>query len=564
MSLLITRNNATDSPASYHNYLRDTFEVPPHSEIAVHTVVINRDPTYIITDDCTFYIYHGGYLSDATVTKDEGGKQIYLQYYDYSLTLWVDQPIDVHLTKGSYTVSEFARHVEQQLNHHDFHPAFQGQWTCDVDAARAADGSFNGFKIQCAQRSLDASSNEKGVTQLMNGGLAFTQGTQKLLRNTAGADGLMKASRLNSVLHPAGGSVVFNLANIGSGKPWAIGLRRKTYPHKAYENSVPMMDFGIRYDPGDGTLKYFEWTYNTDEDDMNMEDIDYSSGADNYDWQSNASSYTYLKIELKNQVVVFSLASESNGQPDEPTTLTQSRKAVGYATYALFPVVGITEKSKYVNIHSFNRIDSYDFDILDTMDSIVERADAVEHSDQGSALTSADYLGLLPKAMKSSDSTAMDTRTALIVGNAKRSYGVLGTVMDELGYEDSVDEGIAPDAKTTTFESQAIPDMISTAVLHVRVSGLNLRTYNGIKSSISKILFTLPRFSNGSSSGRLHITPNEKTYLALNNTNTLHLNDIQVEFVNSDETLATDLTDRSYVVFHIRQGKAHGCSCGKH
>eukprot|EP01046_Picozoa_sp_COSAG06_P001120 COSAG06_NODE_34_length_31045_cov_28.806469_5_plen_149_part_00 len=31
MSLLITRNNASDPPESYHNYLRDTFEVPPHT-----------------------------------------------------------------------------------------------------------------------------------------------------------------------------------------------------------------------------------------------------------------------------------------------------------------------------------------------------------------------------------------------------------------------------------------------------------------------------------------------------------------------------------------------------
>ena len=81
-----------------------------------------------------------------------------------------------------------------------------------------------------------------------------------------------------------------------------------------------------------------------------------------------------------------------------------------------------------------------------------------------------------------------------------------------------------------------------------------------MQSGISKILYTLPRFSDGTSSGRLHITPHEKTYLALNNTNTLHMNDIQVEFVNSDETLAKDLTDKSYVAFHIKDG-GHQCGC---
>ena len=42
MSLLITRNNANGSPESYHNHLRDTFEIPPHSDIAVHTCIINK------------------------------------------------------------------------------------------------------------------------------------------------------------------------------------------------------------------------------------------------------------------------------------------------------------------------------------------------------------------------------------------------------------------------------------------------------------------------------------------------------------------------------------------
>ena len=55
-------------------------------------------------------------------------------------------------------------------------------------------------------------------------------------------------------------------------------------------------------------------------------------------------------------------------------------------------------------------------------------------------------------------------------------------------------------------------------------------------------------------------TPHEKTYLSLNNTNTLYMNDIHVEFVNSDESLATGLTDKAMVIFHIKAGAACGCS----
>ena len=80
MSLLITRNNANDKPESYHNYLRDTFEVPPGSEIAVHTCIINRDPTYVVKgSNCDFYVYHGGYMSNAKVATGEVGKEAFMQ-----------------------------------------------------------------------------------------------------------------------------------------------------------------------------------------------------------------------------------------------------------------------------------------------------------------------------------------------------------------------------------------------------------------------------------------------------------------------------------------------------
>eukprot|EP01043_Picozoa_sp_COSAG02_P061913 COSAG02_NODE_8418_length_2578_cov_186.219847_4_plen_102_part_00 len=80
MSLLITRNSDDETPESYHNYLKDTFKVPPHSEIAVHTTIINRDPTYVVKPGCVLYVYHGAYLSDAKVEENEPGKNLYLQF----------------------------------------------------------------------------------------------------------------------------------------------------------------------------------------------------------------------------------------------------------------------------------------------------------------------------------------------------------------------------------------------------------------------------------------------------------------------------------------------------
>lgn len=547
MSLLITRNNDTGSPESYHNHLRDTFEIAPNSEIAVHTCVINRDPTYVVKDTCEFYVYHGGYLSDSTVTKDQTGKEAYLQYYDMS-PLWVDQPIQISVPEGDYSLNGFTEQIQASLNKYDFHPSFQGTWTCE--AARAADGSFNGFKIENVQRGLDASSDETGITAEQLGGLTFTAGTQRLARNASGVG--MKMSRLNSPLNGAKGAVVFKVDNIGTGSDWAIGLRRNYFDNYVEPNDkVPQMDFMVYYDSTIGFLQYWEYTWDVTTDKLVLKSLSYK-GSDYgtlYNFKTNTDNIEYIKFELNNQKVTVSVADDYSGEPYTYKTLTTSYKAIGYSTYTLYPAVGITEENKYVTIQSFNRVPDYIWPGTSLFTYY-------RRSDVASLVTA-----MTQKLVSASDATALDLHTILIVGDALNDYTVTGTAMDELGYQSAIDEGSAANAKTITFTSEAVPDMISTSVLHVRVSALDVRTYNGVQSGISKILYTLPRFSDGASSGRMHITPNEKTYLALNNTNTLFLNDIHVEFVNSDETLATDLTDKAMVIFHIKQHG--GCGCGK-
>ena len=43
-------------------------------------------------------------------------------------------------------------------------------------------------------------------------------------------------------------------------------------------------------------------------------------GSD-YDWKTNAQKYVYLKIELNNQKVTFSMAPDSTGYPGSYTVM---------------------------------------------------------------------------------------------------------------------------------------------------------------------------------------------------------------------------------------------------
>ena len=69
-------------------------------------------------------------------------------------------------------------------------------------------------------------------------------------------------------------------------------------------------------------------------------------------------------------------------------------------------------------------------------------------------------------------------------------------------------------------------------------------------------MYHLPAFSNtGLSTGSLFFEPTERTYLKLNNTVEEFISTIEVDFVYSDETLATDLAGKSVVMFHIREAR---------
>jgi len=115
----------------------------------------------------------------------------------------------------------------------------------------------------------------------------------------------------------------------------------------------------------------------------------------------------------------------------------------------------------------------------------------------------------------------------------------------------------APTSQTGTkvcFVSDIEPKIVSAGSVFVRLKNFSLNSQNFAKGSQSKIVYHLPRFDNsGNEVGALFFEPSERMYLKLNNPNEIYLNDIDVEFVYSDEKLCTSLVGKSIVCFHIRE-----------
>jgi hypothetical protein len=108
-------------------------------------------------------------------------------------------------------------------------------------------------------------------------------------------------------------------------------------------------------------------------------------------------------------------------------------------------------------------------------------------------------------------------------------------------------------AKKLTFASAKAPVQEAEHSLFVRCPTLTQISQNFAKGAISKILYHIPQFTpDGRSTGALFFEPNEKTYIKLGNTETIDLNELQIDLVDKNENLAYELESNTIVVLHVR------------
>tara|TARA_R110000803_G_scaffold98573_1_gene166642 strand:+ start:2568 stop:4436 length:1869 start_codon:yes stop_codon:yes gene_type:complete len=105
------------------------------------------------------------------------------------------------------------------------------------------------------------------------------------------------------------------------------------------------------------------------------------------------------------------------------------------------------------------------------------------------------------------------------------------------------------------FKSLKTPVIKSTTSIFLRLNSFNVNSYNAGQSARSKIIYAAPRFSTGTdqSVGALFFEPAERVYLDLNNTNEIIASNFDIDIVNSDNTLATDLNGKTTAVLHFRE-----------
>ena len=305
-----------------------------------------------------------------------------------------------------------------------------------------------------------------------------------------------------------------------------------------------------------------------------------------YDWSTNASAITDCKINLANETIEISLFAgateykiiEFNPAHANASGVTRryfNFKPVCDSCRILYPKFHIDSSSggKHLILSKVDvtgltsefsdpLLDWYSYHVLNGRDAVPYSMDMRYFNDM-SLLTQASgtepffgiyqQLGLTGKILTNYQNVLIVNPSDLYQGTDSSNFSLI------LGYANR--SIIIPTSTSGTainiFESQSVPSMKSNTSLFVRLNNLGFNSINAGKGNLSKILYSIPRFSqDGSSVGSgLYFEPHERIYLPLNNPNELVINEFWVDFVNENETLATDLTGKSVAIFHIRERK---------
>lgn len=614
MSFLITSNTSDlettpltagiNRPFSYFNNLQDTLKIPKNSEIAVQSVKINKEGNISVNrSNNQFYLYHG---TKITSTIDDTTS--------YPVMGWFDN-LDGD-TIFSPNTDEFAESVQRGFRRANLMPNNQISATNSSGARcivkRSASGTdFEGFEISFTTSASSSNVDNKNLNWLPAyanyvGDDFSVNGTGTEITNNEAASEVLLIGT-DFPLSLANGCFVSDTADFDHNlEEWSIGLTRCTRLGRVDENGSysanpsnkleePSYFDGngffydyvlLNEDNGNGSyfLKLQHATMNPATNELEMSEVDYRTklGIANY-IDANASNITKVEWGIKNEQVTIRVFNAGAGPGTGFITLangldanaSRNLKPLNQCCWLSYPKVEIPAGKK-LTIDTYNGIDITNYQYgSETFNSTTGRHQQINcdwWATQVNLSREQIYcLSVDSRYMNETGNILSYTQKGLNSGNAvNKDYVLVLTQSDTyslsagananrlLGFDNRglVDTPNTAGSTLVTFISDNIPKFTSTNSLFIRLKNMTFNSVNFSKSSESKILYHLPRFDNsGVETGGLFFEPTERVYLKLNNMTDLFINDIEVDIVNSNETLARNLTGKTIVCFHIRDAK---------
>ena len=104
------------------------------------------------------------------------------------------------------------------------------------------------------------------------------------------------------------------------------------------------------------------------------------------------------------------------------------------------------------------------------------------------------------------------------------------------------------------YVSDAVPEIMDFSSQFIRLDNWTQTTQNAGTGRPSKILYHMPRFdtSNREVGTGLYFEPHQRVYVKLNNTEPLHVNELQLTICDNKERLTEDLTGQTIICLHVQ------------
>lgn len=600
MSLVITSNqyleNSGDynSAFSYRNALTGTTMIPADSEIACASLKINKNGTITINKSMVFAQYFNQELVDGTLNLEQTTGIAHEVQPFFS-------PTDDNVLE--LTPTQLAERLKIGINNALFHPELSADVSVNTDS-----NGFKGFRVVYTQSNASAGdvSGSLVASDFVNiyeaihptAGMTWNSASKTLSAKVFGGTTTPKrynVAILQKHISLINGSLDVNLSQVNSAN-WTIGLCRSdpdaSYVPSYYATGLPSVgtrswdfyDFKICAEQdsvaGNRRIRVYHSVAGTDPTtgDPVLRQIEmpyyniagnpfFSAGGDAYDWSTNASAITDCKFNIANERVEISLFAGATEYKiveydGTNTNKEQNFKPICESCRLLYPKFHIDSSQNnkrftlnsarvqgVVSNYALTTKDWFANRVFEGLDAECLEVDSRFYNDM------TDTTIYINKALTANILTGYTNR--LILDDSALYQVDYANFSLILGFfNQSV---ISPTSTSGTainiFDSVDVPSMKSNTSIFVRLNNMGFNSINAGKGNLSKILYSIPRFSqDGSSVGSgLYFEPHERIYLPLNNPNDLVINEFWVDFVNENETLATDLTGKSVAIFHIRK-----------
>ena len=605
MSLLITSNTALASeggnpnigglntPSSYVNNLNGALTIPPNSEIAVQSVKLSKTGNITAQEGGLTFGFYFGRDFDPTVQGD------FYQQTSFMTQDTVAEPFE------SLNVNELATETKKTFNRMLWHPnllenassLINPGASCEVK--RNASKEFLGFEF----KATNCSSGTNDDTNIPTGPGSFINTTfgstvePTVIGNivTNPAPGTEPQSFIGKTypLSLAGGEFNCSLQN-SSTSEWSVGLCRcsrttdfagdpanLTRPSYFDGNGFEFYDYVVRQvTVGASKIIKLYHAIGDGDPEISMQEINYGTPLDGV-----AETIVAVKWEVKGEQVSCNL-TKANGSVlnliDGTGVSASNAKPINMMCRFLYPKVTL-EATKFVSIDKFSGVDLKDFNYGDASVGATSSDDWLFQDFWAYLQNTGEEPSIGQDYESENDHNQVGgfgDQTGLVSGQVGYALAGINLVFEETWGEDDtgdpigyfysrgINSGITygfdnqpvalPAALTIpwVWTSSTTPVLKNTNSLFVRLKNMTFDSANFSTSNMSKILYHIPSFSNnGESTGSLFFEPSERVYLKLNNPYEINMTTIEVDIVNSNETISQDLLGKTVVVFHIKESK---------